>query len=139
MSNEYTLFPSLSEEAQKEAEQLIENFKKQLIKIAEDAIGNLYSDIIFYIKSDSWQNFRNELMDGLRNYNNRKIQAEYDFEKIRREIYNEFKDEIIKDLDQDNLQRIKKLEEKNAELRNENKELINKLYYQTQSKKKFLT
>jgi len=41
MSNEYTLFPSLSEEAQKEAEQLIENFKKQIIKITDGGIREL--------------------------------------------------------------------------------------------------
>ena len=97
----YPLYPELSEEGQKEAVQLIESFKSQLKKAAEETIESLYVDIMDYIESDSWNNFRNQIMSGFRNYDNRKIQNEYDFKNIRTEIYKEFRSEIIVDLNQD--------------------------------------
>ncbi|MDD3927130.1 MAG: hypothetical protein PHT33_10795, partial [bacterium] len=54
-------------------------------------------------------NFRNELLSGLQNYGNRKIQAQYDFGRIRKAIFEEFRDEIIADLNQDLLQEIEDL------------------------------
>lgn len=60
-------------------------------------------------------------MDGYKNYNNRKIQAEYDFKEIRKAIYEQFKEEIIKDLDQDNLEEIERLKREIAWLREYNK------------------
>ena len=107
--DEYPLYPKLSEAGQQEAQQLIDSFKTALKTAAEEVISNLYCDVIFYIESDSWANFRNELMDGLRNYANRRVQGEYDFKQIRQQIFEDFKDEIIKDLDQDNLEKIKEL------------------------------
>jgi hypothetical protein len=101
MEHEYPLYPNLSEEGANEAEFIIGDFKKKLSKAAEEAIGSLYSGIIPYIESDSWQNFRNQMMDGFKNYNNRKIQGAYDFKEIRAEIFKDFKDEIIIDLNQD--------------------------------------
>lgn len=101
MSEKYPLYPKLSEEGEKEAQLLLDSFKEKLKKIADEVLGNLYCDVACYIESDSWTNFRNELLDGLRNYNNRKIQGEYDFEKIRQSLYKEFRDDIINDLNQD--------------------------------------
>ena len=109
--DEYPLYPKLSEAGQKEAQQLIDSFKTALKTAAEEVISCLYCDVVHYIESDSWTNFRNELMSGLRNYANRRIQGEYDFKQIRQQIFEDFKDEIIKDLDQDNLERIKELED----------------------------
>lgn len=57
------------------------------------------------------------MMDGFRNYGNRKVQADYDFKMIREKIYSEFREEIIKDLDQDNLLRIADLQKENQRLR----------------------
>lgn len=110
MSQEYPLFPKLTEAGQQEAQDLIEDFRKRLKEVAEEVIGNLYCDVIQYIESDSWTNFRNELLSGLTKYPNRRIQGEYDFKKIRQAIYKEHKEEIDKDLDQDNLKKIKDLE-----------------------------
>lgn len=101
MSEEYPLYPSLSKEAAEEAQLLINNFKKDLEKAAKEALSNLYCDIAYYIESDSWANFRNQIMDGFRNYNNRKIQAKWDFKEIRQEIFKEFRAEIVQDLNQD--------------------------------------
>lgn len=99
--SEFPLFPRLSEEGQKHAQELIDAFKEKMKKAADDALGELYCDVAVHIESDSWTNFRNDLMAGFRNYNNRHKQGDYDFKKIREEIYLEFREEIIKDLNQD--------------------------------------
>jgi hypothetical protein len=110
MSEQYPLFPELSEDGAKEAQALIDRFKVALTKAAEEAIGNLYCDIAIHIGSDSWTNYRNAMMDGYRNYSNRLVQGEHDFAEIRQAIYKEFREEINADLDQDNLKRIAELE-----------------------------
>lgn len=101
MSDEYPLYPTLPEEAQKEAQALINKFKHDLTKAADEAISHLYCDVLPYIESDTWSNFRNEIILGFRDYGNRKFQSEYDFREIRRAIYKNHKKEIIDDLNQD--------------------------------------
>ena len=115
---EFPLYPTLSEDGKREAQELVEQFKKQLAKAAEEAIFDLYTNIVVYIESDSWTNFRNKLMDGFKDYNNRKIQGDYDFREIRKQIYKDYKDEIIKDLDQDNLKIIESLQTEIKRLEN---------------------
>lgn len=110
MSDNYPLFPDLPAPAAAEAVALIERFKTELRKVAENTISDLYVDVLPHIESDAWTNFRNALMDGFRNYGNRKIQGEYDFREIRQAILREHRAEIIADLDQDNLARIAELE-----------------------------
>jgi hypothetical protein len=95
MADEYPLYPKLSEEGFKEAELLFEDFRNKLKGIAEDVCSHLYTDIMPYIETDSWTNFRNELLAGFSNYGNRKIQGKYDFDKIRRAIFDQFRDEIM--------------------------------------------
>lgn len=109
--SEYPLYPKLSEEGEKEAQKLIDAFKAKISKIAEETIQELYCDVALYIESDSWGNFRNEIMDGFRNYDNRKIQGEYDFKEIRQSILKNHRDKIIKDLNQDSLEEIKTLKD----------------------------
>lgn len=114
MSKEFPLYPELSEEGKKEAEAVVELFKAKFKKAAEECLGEIYTEIPSYIESDAWVNFRNALMSGFRNYGNRKLQADYDFKQIRQEIFFQFRDEILKDLDQDNLAKIDELQ---AEIR----------------------
>ena len=122
MSDNFPLYPDLSEEGQREAQEILNKFitkiKKIMHDVVEESVDEFYSDIIPHIESDSWINFRNDLMDGFKNYNNRKFQGEYDFKQIRQEIYKEFKDDIIKDLNQDNLEEIEKLKEQIEFMRN---------------------
>jgi len=99
--NEYPLFPELSEEGKAEVQLLIDSFKDKLTKVAEETIANLYTDAVSYIESDSWTNFRNQIMDGFKDYDNRKIQGEWNFKEIRAEIFKQFKSDIINDLNQD--------------------------------------
>lgn len=114
---EYPLYPKLPEPGAEEAQALIDRFKEKMKKAADEVLGELYSDVVPFIESDSWQNFRNALMDGLKGYHNRKVQAEYDFARIREKIYSEYRAEIIKDLDQDNLKRIEELQKDVSRLR----------------------
>ena len=117
MSKEYPLYPELSEEGGAEAQALVDKFKEHLKKAAEEVLGDLYCDVAVHIESDSWTNYRNHLMAGLRNYSNRKIQGEYDFAAIRRAIFEEYRDEIIPELNQDLLEENKALKEEIEELR----------------------
>jgi len=122
--NEYPFFPELTKEAENEAQELINKFKKKLSEAANEVLSELYCEIAFYIGSDSWTNFRKQIVDGFRNYNNRKIQAEYDFKKIRQEILKEYREDIIPDLNQDMLEEIENLKstiEGLQELRNHNR------------------
>jgi hypothetical protein len=118
--SEYPLYPELSEEGKKEAQQLIENFKVNLAKAAEDVIRTLYCDIVSDIESDSWSNFRNQIMYGFKNYENRKIQNRWDFKEIRQQIFKEFKTDIIPELNQDIL-------EENGNLKKQIEQLSNLL------------
>lgn len=109
MKNEYPLYPELSENAKHEAQKLIDSFKAQVTKAADEAIGKLYCEMSSYIESDSWSNFRNEIMDGFKDYDNRKIQSAYDFKAIRQSILKHHREDIINDLNQDSLDEIEVL------------------------------
>ena len=117
MSEQYPLYPTLPEPGAQEAQELIERFKQQLKTAAEFAFTDFHTNILPYIESDSWLNFRNQMLEGFLNYNNRKIQGEYDFKQLRQQIYREFRDDIIKDLDQDNLEEIERLKREIEHLR----------------------
>jgi len=111
MSEKYPLYPTLSEQGNKDAQALMDAFKEKLKIVAEEVIGDFYCDVAIYIESDSWTNFRNELMDGFRNYDNRKIQGKYDFKEIRHAILKNHKEDIVEDLNQDLLKEIASLKE----------------------------
>ena len=110
-NKEYPLFPTLNEAGAQEAQALIDDFKTQITKAAEEAVGKLYTDVVPHIESASWTNYRNELMEGLRNYNNRKVQGEFDFKAIRRQIYIDFREDIIADLNSDLVEEIESLKQ----------------------------
>ena len=108
----YSLYPELSEEGKKEAQRFINEFKERLKKVVDEVVSDAYCNVVTYIESDSWDNFRNEIMDGFKNYDNRKIQAKYNFKEIRQSILKFHKDDIIKDLNQDNLKEIENLKDR---------------------------
>src|SRR5690242_17826126 len=107
---DYPLYPELNEQGNKEAQELMDKFKVKAKKVIDDLLddylGNVYINLLPEIESDSWTNYRNTLMDGLRNYKN-KDRDRYAFKDIRQAIYREHKEEIDKDLNQDNLDKIK--------------------------------
>ena len=109
MSKEHPLYPTLAPEAQAEAQALMDGFKEKLLKLCQETLGQLYCDVSAYIESDHWTNYRNDLLAGLQNYGNRKVQASYDFAKIRRAIFEAYRAEIVADLNADLLAEVEDL------------------------------
>jgi hypothetical protein len=102
-------YPELSDEGKQEAAKIVADFKEQIKKAADEAISTIETSTIMYIESDSWQNFRNHLMDGFKDYQNNKVIAKYDFKAIRQQILKDNYEEIVKDLNQDLLEEIQQL------------------------------
>lgn len=115
---EFPLYPELKEPGAEEAQGLVDRFKEQLKKAADEVLGRLYCDVVVHIESDSWINFRNDIMDGFKNYNNKKVQGEFDFAEIRKSIYKEYREELIVDLNQD---LVKEVEDLKGQLKMERK------------------
>jgi len=103
------LYPKLTEQGKEEAELLV----KSIIKKVTDALdeNDFYCNIPCFIESDSWTNFRNSIMDGMNDYSTGKAADLYDFKQLRQVILRENYDQLTKDLNQDNLEEIKKLKE----------------------------
>lgn len=112
MSNEYPLYPELTEQGQKEAQRIMDSFKHKLAKLMEEVMADLYTDVSYYIESDHWTNYRNALMDGFKGYTGGKPNHEYDYKELRQAIYRNHKDEIVKDLNQDLVEENEKLMER---------------------------
>jgi hypothetical protein len=117
MSKEFPLYPALGEAGEAEAQALVDKFKDKLKAAADEVIGSLYCDVATYIESDSWSNFRNQIMEGFKDYDNRKIQNEYDFKNIRAKIYKEYRDDIIADLNQDLIKEVEDLKRQLEQVR----------------------
>ncbi len=115
MSEEYPLYPELTEQGKDEAQKIMDIFKPQVTKVVtdllEEVIGSLYCVVSYYIDSDHWTNYRNALMDGFKGYKQGKANHEHDYKALRQAIYKNHKEEIVKDLNQDLLEEIEKLKE----------------------------
>jgi len=109
MSDKYPLYPSLTETGKEESQKIMDMFKEKMAELAKDMLGRLYCDVACHIESDSWTNYKNNLMDGLRDYNNKIKHGDFDYKEIRKSIYNEYKDEIVKDLNSDLVLEVEKL------------------------------
>jgi hypothetical protein len=120
----YPLYPELSEEGKKEAQGWLDKFREKMKKVCDETLSEVYCNVLDYIESDSWSNFRNEIMDGFRNYNNGKIQAEYDFKEIRQQILKHHRADIITDLNQDLVEETERLKKQVEEMR----ESMRKMY-----------
>ena len=108
MSENYPLYPELTEQGKIEAQGIMDSFKPKIKAVIDELMGDLYCDVASYIESDSWTNYRNSLMDGFKGYN-RGRHSDYDFKELRQAIYKNHKEEIVKDLNQDMVEEIKKL------------------------------
>ena len=101
MSDEYPLYPELTEQGKEEAQKIMDSFKPRLAKLLDEVMSDLYTDVSYYIESDHWTNYRNVLMDGFKGYKHGKANHEYDYKELRQAIYKNHKEEIVKDLNQD--------------------------------------
>jgi len=109
-------YPELSEAGAKEAQALIDSFKVAMHKAADEVLGKLYCDVAIHIESDSWTNYRNKLVSAFSGYGDSLTHHEYDFKSLREGIFKQFKDEILRDLNQDNLREIESLKKQVADL-----------------------
>lgn len=101
MSDEYPLYPELTEQGKEEAQKIMDSFKPRLKQMMDEVLSDLYTDVTYYIDSDHWTNYRNALMDGFKDYGGGKPNHEYDYKELRQAIYRNHKDEIVADLNQD--------------------------------------
>jgi len=115
-------YPTLSDNGEKEAQYLLDTFKRKMKAVATEVLDELYTNIIPHIETDSWTNYRNEIMSGFRGYGNKMTCSEYDFKAIREKMLLDHREEIIKDLNSDLLDKIKsqetQIEHLNEMLRN---------------------
>ena len=109
MSDEYPLYPELTEQGKEEAQKIMDSFKPKLKKLMDEVLADLYTDVSYYVESDHWTNYRNALMDGFRGYGGGKPNHEYDYKELRQSIYKNHKNEIVADLNQDLVEENQKL------------------------------
>lgn len=115
MSEQFPQYPELTEDAELLAQKFIDSKKdhlKKLIKeVSEEVLGDIYTDVATWIKCDSWSNFRQQIIDFVCDYGRLREHYSWDAQKIRKRIFQEYKEELIEDLNQDNLEEIKRLKE----------------------------
>lgn len=113
MTDENKMYPILTEEGEQEAVKLLERFKKQMKEVIDEVgnkcISDFYANILPYIESDSWENYRNNICDAVEDYHNFKETDKYQAQRIRRELLKNNKKELIADLDKDLLEEIESL------------------------------
>ncbi len=109
MDKKYPLYPRLNEEGEKQAQLIMDSFKPRIKALVDEMMSDLYCDVVYHIESDSWTNYRNELMNGLKGYSAGASVHQHDFKELRQAIYAKNKDAVNKDLNKDLLQENEKL------------------------------
>ncbi len=100
-----------AEKLQAEAQTFIDKFRSRMKDIADETLGELYANIMPYVETDTWTNYRESLRLELEHqykYSRFKDEWAIDF---RRAVFVENRDEISKLIEQDILKRIKLLED----------------------------
>ena len=110
----YPLYPELTEQGKIEAQAIMDSFKPRLKDMMDEALGELYCDVIQHIESDTWSNFRTSIIDAMRGYKmtGESKMMDYELKVIRDAVYNDHKDELIKDLNKDLLEENARLTDK---------------------------
>jgi len=96
---------------EKDAQEYLDSFKIKMKKIADECMAELYVNCLPYVETDAWINYRETLR--------LEIAHEYKYSKfrdnwakdLRRAILVENKEELISLLNQDLVERCKRLEE----------------------------
>ena len=112
----FPLYPKLTEEGELEAQAIMDSFKPRIRALVDELLGDLYCDVSYYVESDHWTNYRNELMDGFKGYKNSNGAHEHDFKELRKAIYDNNKEAIVNDLNQDIVAENERLKEENQRL-----------------------
>ena len=111
MSNEYPLYPRLTEEGEKEAQRIMDSFKPRIKSLVDELMGDLYCEVAHHIESDAWTNYKNDMLDGFKGYKENCDKHPRDFKELRQAIYSNNKEEIIRDLNKDLVNENKGLQE----------------------------
>lgn len=98
----------MNEQLQNRIEEVMASFSKQLKRLQDDTISELYCDLLPYFQDDLISNVRTSIIRDLK-YSEQRYG--YDFVEIRKTILKENRDELIEDLNQDNLNEIKRLQD----------------------------
>jgi len=109
MSKEYPLYPELTEEGKLEAQRIMDSFKPRIKSLIEELMRDLYTDVVYYVESDSWTNYRNDLINGFRDYAQNSEKNKCEFKELRKAIYNNNKEEIDRDLNADLVKEVEDL------------------------------
>lgn len=95
-------------ELKQKIEQLMSNFKDEVLKVQVQTIDEYYCGLLPYFEDDLIANIKTSIIRDLK-YSDKK--GTLDFKEIRKKIFEENKTEIIEDLNQDNLKEIERLKE----------------------------
>lgn len=99
------------EKLQEEAQAFIDKFRKRMKDIADETLGELYVNVMPYIDTDTWINYREALRSELEHeYKYSRFKEEWAV-NFRRAVFVENREEISKLIEQDVLKRIKHLED----------------------------
>ena len=115
MNDKYPLYPRLTEEGEVEAQAIMDSFKPRILSLVDELMGDLYTDISMHVESDHWSNYKNQMMDGFKDYGNGSKIHTHDFKELRKTIYANNKNEIIADLNQDLVEENERLKVELAE------------------------
>lgn len=100
---------------QKEAQEFIDSFKIKLQEIINIALGEAYVNLMPYIETDAWTNYREALRLELEHeYKFSKFKSEW-AKDFRRAVFVENRDEMQKLIKSDMYERLKFLENSNQE------------------------
>lgn len=99
------------EKLQKDAQEFMDKYRVKMKDISDEILGELYVNILPYVETDSWTNYRESLRIDLEHeYKFRKFKEPW-ATNFRRAIFVENRDEISKLISEDILNRIKHLED----------------------------
>lgn len=95
-----------------DAQTFLDSFKEKMRKIQDETLGELYANVLPYIETDAWTNYREALRLDLAHEYKFKTFREPWAVNLRRAIFVENREELAKLINQDLLKRIKELEDR---------------------------
>lgn len=108
-------FSELSEAGKAEAVEIIEKFKKHIksaiVGAVEETLDEVYRDVVPYIETDAWSNFRSDVVNEICGYHHNGLMRQYDFVLLRQSILENHRDEIVQHLNQDLLKEVEELKQ----------------------------
>jgi len=112
------LYPELTEEGKEQAQTAINNvregMKKAALNVIEQELSDCYTDIAKWVESDSWLNYRNSIIQEIAGY---RSLNKSESKVIRDRILMENRDSLIKDLNNDLIEKVDQLEKQISYMR----------------------